>query len=410
MNLKHFRYVAIDKKGRTVKGETDALSNQEVHAMLEGSGIYPISIEEASIPRLNLAKLNFSFGRVKQEELIIFTEQFATLISSGLSIVDSLDGLAEQTENKTLKKVILNIRADIERGISLSNAFKKYNRIFPEIYVNLLAVGEATGSNLDKVLRSIAGYLERDLSVRRKISSAFAYPRFVIIVVIAVVIFLVSFILPQFVSIYTQAGEELPAPTKILLSISDFIRNKYLILIILAVLIYAGYRIFYSTKAGKLFIDRHKLNVPVFGKINKMGVLSRFLHSFALVIGSGINVVEAIEVSSKVSGNAYLVKELEEVKSAIIGGESLSAAVKERKFFPGIMSQMVSVGERSGSLDSMLEKLADLWDKDIDYMINTLSARIEPTLIIILAFVVGFVALAMYLPMFSLPTTYQKTL
>ena len=378
--------------------------------MLEGSGIYPISIEEASIPRLNLAKLNFSFGRVKQEELIIFTEQFATLISSGLSIVDSLDGLAEQTENKTLKKVILNIRADIERGISLSNAFKKYNRIFPEIYVNLLAVGEATGSNLDKVLRSIAGYLERDLSVRRKISSAFAYPRFVIIVVIAVVIFLVSFILPQFVSIYTQAGEELPAPTKILLSISDFIRNKYLILIILAVLIYAGYRIFYSTKAGKLFIDRHKLNVPVFGKINKMGVLSRFLHSFALVIGSGINVVEAIEVSSKVSGNAYLVKELEEVKSAIIGGESLSAAVKERKFFPGIMSQMVSVGERSGSLDSMLEKLADLWDKDIDYMINTLSARIEPTLIIILAFVVGFVALAMYLPMFSLPTTYQKTL
>ena len=407
--MKHFRYVAIDKKGRTVKGETDALSNQEVHAMLEGSGIYPISIEEASIPRLNLAKLNFSFGRVKQEELIIFTEQFATLISSGLSIVDSLDGLAEQTENKTLKKVILNIRADIERGISLSNAFKKYNRIFPEIYVNLLAVGEATG-NLDKVLRSIAGYLERDLSVRRKISSAFAYPRFVIIVVIAVVIFLVSFILPQFVSIYTQAGEELPAPTKILLSISDFIRNKYLILIILAVLIYAGYRIFYSTKAGKLFIDRHKLNVPVFGKINKMGVLSRFLHSFALVIGSGINVVEAIEVSSKVSGNAYLVKELEEVKSAIIGGESLSAAVKERKFFPGIMSQMVSVGERSGSLDSMLEKLADLWDKDIDYMINTLSARIEPTLIIILAFVVGFVALAMYLPMFSLPTTYQKTL
>ncbi len=409
MNLKHFRYVAIDKKGRTVKGETDALSNQEVHAMLEGSGIYPISIEEASIPRLNLAKLNFSFGRVKQEELIIFTEQFATLISSGLSIVDSLDGLAEQTENKALKKVILNIRTDIERGISLSNAFKKYNRIFPEIYVNLLAVGEATG-NLDKVLRSIAGYLERDLSVRRKISSAFAYPRFVIIVVIAVVIFLVSFILPQFVSIYTQAGEELPAPTKILLSISDFIRNKYLILIILAVLIYAGYRIFYSTKAGKLFIDRHKLNVPVFGKINKMGVLSRFLHSFALVIGSGINVVEAIEVSSKVSGNAYLVKELEEVKSAIIGGESLSAAVKERKFFPGIMSQMVSVGERSGSLDSMLEKLADLWDKDIDYMINTLSARIEPTLIIILAFVVGFVALAMYLPMFSLPTTYQKTL
>lgn len=407
--MKHFRYVAIDKKGRTVKGETDALSNQEVHAMLEGSGIYPISIEEASIPRLNLAKLNFSFGRVKQEELIIFTEQFATLISSGLSIVDSLDGLAEQTENKTLKKVILNIRADIERGISLSNAFKKYNRIFPEIYVNLLAVGEATG-NLDKVLRSIAGYLERDLSVRRKISSAFAYPRFVIIVVIAVVIFLVSFILPQFVSIYAQAGEELPTPTKILLSISDFIRNKYLILIILAVLIYAGYRIFYSTKAGKLFIDRHKLNVPVFGKINKMGVLSRFLHSFALVIGSGINVVEAIEVSSKVSGNAYLVKELEEVKSAIIGGESLSAAVKERKFFPGIMSQMVSVGERSGSLDSMLEKLADLWDKDIDYMINTLSARIEPTLIIILAFVVGFVALAMYLPMFSLPTTYQKTL
>lgn len=406
--MKHFRYVAIDKKGKTVKGVTDALNNQEVHTILEKSGIYPISIEEISPPKFNLKNLNFSFGRVKQEELIIFTEQLSTLVSSGLPIVEALQGLSEQTENKTLRNIISNIKTDIENGSSLSNAFRKYNRIFPEIYLNLLMVGETTG-NLSDLLANIAQHLERDLETRRKISSAFAYPKFIIIVVTAVVIFLLTFIVPNFVSIYTQAGEELPTPTRILLYISGFLTRNYLTIIIVVVLIYVSYRIFYSTKFGKLFIDRYKLNIPIFGKINKMSVMSRFLHSFALILGSGVDIVETLEISSKVSGNTYLIKELEEVKGDIIRGNSISSAIKKRKFFPSIMSQMISAGERSGNLDIMLKKLAILWDKDIDYMIKNLSARIEPTLIIILGFIVGFVALAMYLPMFSLPTTIQKT-
>ena len=406
--MKHFRYVAIDKKGKSVKGFIDALNKQEVHASLERIGLYPVSIEEASVSKLNLRGFNLSFGRIREEELIIFTEQLATLVASGLSITEALQGLSEQIENKFFQSIITGIKIDIEKGTSLSNAFKKYRKVFPEIYISLLSVGEATGT-LDKVLRGVANYLERDIDIRRKINSAFAYPKFVVTVVISVVIFLLGFILPKFVSIYTQAGEVLPTPTRILLQVSNFLKHRWELLVIAVVLIYIAYRIFYSTKFGRLLIDGYKLKIPVFGKISKFGALSRFLHSCALVLGSGINVVEAIEIASKVSGNAYIISELKTVQEEIGKGSNISAAMRERKFFPRIMVQMVSVGERSGSLDNVLEKLGILWDRDLDHAIKNLAAKIEPTLIIILGVIVGFIGLAMYLPMFSLPATYKKT-
>ena len=406
-----FNYTAVDKNGRIVKDSIEANDRVSAHEIIEKKGLYIIDIKEINKQKRSLNfNINISFGsKVKPQELIIFTEQFSTLIGSGLSIVDTLKGLAVQTQNKTLQNAILDIEKDIENGSSISTAFSKHKNIFPDLYINLLAVGEATG-NLDKILHNIAHYIERDLSVKRKISSAFAYPRFVIIVVLSVVIFLVSYILPKFVSIYTQAGEQLPTPTLILLSLSNFLRRNYILIIAVVVLLYVAYRLFYNTKSGRLLIDKLKLQIPIFGNISKTGLLSRFSHSFSLVLSSGIDIVSALDIASKVTGNAYMIEQLMKVKEAIIAGESISEAMANKSIFPPIMSQSVSVGEKSGSLDTIIEKVASLWDEDLDYEISTISARIEPTMIVILAFIVGFVALAMYLPMFSLPSTYQKTL
>ncbi len=406
--MARFLYKAKNKEGKTEKGYIEAATLEEAHSLLEERGIYPISLKKTSAKSFNI---NFQtlFPSVKSEELILFTEQFATLIAAGLSILDALDGLSEQTENKYFKKVILGIKKDIEGGSSIKNAFSKYKKIFPPIYLGLLEVGEESGT-LDRVLRGIANYLEREDDIKKKVSAAFAYPKFVVFVVTAVVVFLLVYVFPKFVSIYGQAGQKLPEPTIILLGVSKFITKNYILIILFVVLFYVGYKLIYATKKGKYFMDKLKVQIPLFGKISKFSALSRFVHSLSLVLRSGIDIVSAIETAAKVTSNAFYVSELGIVEEKIKSGESFSEALRERPAFPKIMAQMVAVGEKSGKLDDLLDKLGELWDKNIDHQIKNMSAKIEPTMIIILGVIVGFVALAMYLPMFGLPGAYKKTL
>ena len=406
--MAQFVYIAKNANGKKIKGYIEAASLQEAHTLLEAKGIYPLTVKAAKKRNINIS-LESLFPSVKSEELIIFTEQFSTLISSGLSILDALDGLSEQTENKYFQKVITEIRNDIEQGSSLRNAFAKHSKVFPPIYINLLEVGERSGT-LDIVLKGIANYLEREQEIKRKISAAFAYPKFVISVVTAVVIFLLVYILPKFVTIYGQANEKLPEPTIILLNVSHFLTHDYLWIIAVTVIIYAGYKLIYATKKGRYYIDKAKVSMPLFGKITKLGALSRFVHSFALILRSGIDIVSAIETASKVTDNSFYISEFNMVKQKIESGESFSEALREHPAFPKIMAQMASVGEKSGKLDDLLDKLGELWDRNIDHQLKNMSAKIEPTMIIILGVIVGFVALAMYLPMFGLPGAYRKTL
>ncbi len=407
--MPNFVYTAKDVNGKNKKGFIEASTIQEAHSILESRGIYPISLKEQR-KKVSLPKnISISFSKVKSEELIVFTEQFSTLISSGLSILDALDGLAEQTDNKYFKKIILNIKNDIEGGTSIKNAFMKYKRIFPPIYLSLLEVGEQSGT-LDKVLQGIALYLERDDEIKKKISAAFAYPKFVISVVTAVVIFLLTYVLPKFVSIYNQAGSKLPEPTVIVMALSKFLVHDYIWIIVFTILIYVLYKVIYSTKQGKYYMDKLSVDMPVFGKIKKFSALSRFVHSLSLILRSGIDIITAIETAAKVTGNEFYIRELKIVQNEIQSGKSFSEALYERKSFPRIMAQMASVGERSGKLDNLLDKLGELWDRNIDHQIKNMTAKIEPTMIIILGVVVGFIALAMYLPMFGLPQVYRKTL
>ncbi len=406
--MARFIYRAKNKSGKTEKGIVEASSVEEAHRILENRGIYPFYIKKSkkSVKNLNFQML---FPSVKSEELILFTEQFATLMASGLSILDALDGLSEQTENKYFRKVIVDIKNDIEGGSTIRNAFSKHKRIFPPIYLGLLEVGEASGT-LDKVLQGIANYLEREDEIRKKVSAAFAYPKFVVSVVTAVVIFLLVYVLPKFVTIYGQAGQKLPEPTIILLSVSHFLTHDSIWIIAFIIFVFAAYKLICATKKGKYYMDKMKVKIPIFGKVSKFSALSRFVHSLSLILRSGIDIVSAIETAAKVTANEYYVSEFKIVEEKIKSGESFSEALKERDAFPKIMGQMVSVGEKSGRLDSLLDKLGELWDKNIDHQLKNLSAKIEPTMIIILGVIVGFVALAMYLPMFGLPGAYKKTL
>ncbi len=408
--MTRFVYKAKNKEGSTEKGYLEARTIEEAHTILEGKGIYPIVLKKAKIVKTGLRfDFNDLFPSIKPEELILFTEQFATLIASGLSIIDALDGLIEQTENKYFKKIILQIRNDIEGGSTIKNAFSKHKKVFPPIYLGLLEVGEASGT-LDKVLRGIANYLEREDEIRKKVSAAFAYPKFVVSVVTAVVIFLLVYVLPKFVSVYGQAGQKLPEPTVILLGVSHFLTHYYIWIIVVVIGVIVGFKMLYSSKKGRYVIDKFKIKIPLFGKISKFSALSRFVHSLSLVLRSGIDIINAIEVAGKVTDNSFYISELEKVKERIKSGESFSEALRNGEVFPKIMSQMVAVGERSGRLDDLLDKLGELWDRNIDHQIKNMSAKIEPTMIIILGVIVGFIALAMYLPMFGLPGAYKKTL
>ncbi|PMP81367.1 MAG: hypothetical protein C0175_05615 [Caldisericum exile] len=404
--MSEFKYVAVDKTGKTVKGIISASNKNEVHTILEKKGLYPLEIVERKIPKIKL-NLQFISRRIKDDELILFTSELATLLQSGLTIVDALQGLYEQEENPYLRKIILQIKEDIESGTSISNAFKKYPRVFSPIYISLLSVGEATG-RLDKVLDGLYQYLDRDLESRRKISSAFAYPKFVVFVVTLVVVFMLSFVLPRFVSMFASSGAKLPTPTRILLNVSNFVRLKWYILVAILVVVYLIYRIIYSTPKGRILIDQLKLKIPLFGRISKLGSLSRFVRSLALISGSGYNILEGLLIASNTSDNAYIINEIKNIVNDIQSGESLSESLSHRSFFPKVMVQMVSVGERSGLLDTSLTRLADLWDKSIDFTLKNLASKIEPTLILILGVIVGFIALAMYLPMFTLPSLINK--
>jgi len=404
--MSEYRYVAVDKKGKTVKGTISAPNKNEVHRILESKGLYPLEITEYKKPKIGI-NLNLGLSKVKDEELILFTSELATLISSGLTIVDALQGLYDQEENPYLRKIILDIKESIEAGNSISSAFKKFPNVFSSVYTSLLSVGEATG-RLDKVLHGIYQYLERDLEIRRKIASAFAYPKFVVFVVTGVVIFMLSVVLPRFTVMFVSAGANLPTPTRILLSISNFIRFKWFVLVAIVVIAYLIYRITYATPKGRLTIDYMKLKVPLFGRIAKFGSLSRFVRSLALISGSGYNILDGLLIASSVATNAYIIKEIEGVAHDIQSGQSFSEALSHRSFFPKVMVQMVAVGERSGLLDTSLERLADLWDRSLDFTLKNLASRIEPALIVILGVIVGFIAVAMYLPMFTLPSLIGK--
>ena len=394
--MPHFDYLATDDQNKQVKGTIEAQDLLEAKTKLRQLNLYIIWVRQER-------KINISFGqdRVKNQDLAVFSHQFSIMISSGIPLLRTLKALAEETSNKRLRAVIEKIKFDVENGASLSSAISKHPQVFSTFFISLIKSGEAAGK-LSPVLDSLANYLESQEDLRRKVSSAFAYPVIVGIVAILVMCFLLIFIVPVFSSVYKTMKITLPGPTLTLIILSNiFIKLWWLILVFIA----TG---FYFLKVSKqnaafgLVLDGLKLKLPLFGELNRKVAMSRFVRTLSTMLGSGLTLNPSLTIIKEVVGNRVFASSIEAIQKDINQGKQISEALKTQKFFPPIVMQMIAVGEESGNLNTMLDKCADFLDKDIDALVKSLVVKLEPTLTFFLAVLVGFIALAIYLPMFDL--------
>jgi type IV pilus assembly protein PilC len=400
--MARFNYLANDNQNKQVKGAIEAKDLLEAKTKLRQSGLYIIWVR-----REGTVIEGLSFDRIRDQDLAIFSHQFAVMIASGIPLIRALKAIEDEATNKRLRTVLNKVRIEVENGVSLSTALSRHPKVFSNFFVSLVKSGEAAGI-LPNVLKRLAEHLEKEEDLRRKVSSSFAYPVIVGFVAFGVVAFLLIFIVPVFRSTYKSLKIGLPGPTLTLISLSNiFIKFWWLILLLIGV----GFYIFtvskYNATIG-LIVDRLRLRLPVFGQLNRKVALSRLVRTLSTMIGSGLTLNTSLNIAKEVVGNRVVAKTIGAIQDEISQGKQISDSLKAKALFPPMVVQMISVGEESGSLNTMLDKCADFLDEDIDQLIKNLVVKIEPALTSLLAVVVGFIALAIYLPMFDLIRQISK--
>lgn len=327
------------------------------------------------------------------------------MINAGLSLVRALDILAEQTEDKILKSAIADVKKEVEGGKALSAALAKHRHIFSDLYISMVKAGEI-GGMLDEVLDRLANFMEKDFQLKKKVQSAMTYPAIILVLAIGIVIFLVTYILPTFVSLFKEMDVNLPIITQILINVVEALRRPEIVisLIILTIIAIFGLNTYYQTSVGKRQIDLIMLNIPVFGLLNKKVAISRFTRTLGTLLSSGVSLMAALEIVSQVAGNAVLSTAIDGVRTKLREGENLSGPLTETGIFPPMVTQMIAVGEETGNLDTMLNKIADFYDTEVEYTLASLTSLIEPIMIVGMGGMVGFIVLAVFMPLYQLIT------
>ena len=395
-----YQYIAYTADKRLVRGKLSA-TNDEAAANLLSYGGYQVVSLKVVTPFFDREKLFSRFSRMKSREIIMFSRQLALLLESGTDIVTSLELLQNQTTNRTLKNVIGNVASDIRGGSSLSTALSKHPRAFPEIYYRSIAAGEQSG-NLEIVLRQMADYLERGALTQKKIQSALTYPIMLLVVTIIVVGILIIFVLPSFVNLYSAFGAKLPAVTRMVLDLGEWLTHYGLYLILGVVAVFALGYIYSRTPTGKYQIDKLMLTLPVIGRINQLSELSRCCRTMALLFKVGLPLPEIMAMALRGSSNRVVVEALTVIQQELIRGEGLSKPMAKRKLFLPLMVQMVGVGEETGNLDNTLTTVAQSYEVEADDRTSTAVGLLQPALIVIIAVVVGFVVVALISAMYSI--------
>lgn len=385
--------------GTIVKAEVQAESEGSAAKLLISQGLFPISIVNKDKSSL-LSKSGLGKG-VPTKARIIFTRQLSTLINAGLPLTQSLRTVQEQISNKNLQGVVAEIVSAVESGKSLSQAFAQHPEVFNNIYVSLVSAGEASGS-LDKALERIANQQEKDAAIAGKIRGALVYPVIVLGVILAVLIFMLTTVLPQVGSLYKDLHKELPILTRTLLAISSFIMNFWWLTIIIVVGLFFAMRSWLKTESGKSFLDNIKLNVPLFGKIFRKVYMARFARTLGTMLGSGIPMLEAIRIVKESIGNVHVERTLEKSMSAVKGGKALSSTLEGEDTFLKLVPQMIKIGEQSGAIDGMLDRVAIYYEGEVDEEVRNISATIEPLLMVVMGVMVGGVIAAILMPVYSL--------
>jgi type IV pilus assembly protein PilC len=393
-----FTYRGTNRAGATVSGESAATSKSELVTSLKRQQINVTKMSEKgkefSLPTFG--------GGVDSKELAVFTRQFSVMIDAGLPLVQCLEILAGQQENKVFQNVLTGTRAAVESGSTLSAAMRQYEKVFDALYVNLVEAGE-TGGILDTILQRLSTYIEKNVKLKRAVKSALVYPIAVLSVAAGVIILLLWKVVPIFATLFLGLGVDLPLPTRIVIGLSNFVGSifGFLILVALAGAI-VGLKVWYKTPVGRMALDRVLLKLPMIGLLLRKIAVARFTRTLGTLISSGVPILEGLEITARTAGNAVIEAALMRVRKALEGGRNLADPLRETDVFPGMVTQMIGVGEQTGAMDAMLQKVADFYEDEVDAAVKDLLAALEPAMIVVLGLVVGGIVISMYLPLFSL--------
>jgi type IV pilus assembly protein PilC len=396
-----YAYKVRTKEGRVLDGKMDADGEAAVASRLRAQGFVPLQISKDSRVSMKM-EFNIFPEKVKLKDLVVFSRQFATMINSGLSLLRGLNILAEQTENKLLARTIGLLRDDVERGSSLSAAMSKHPKVFNKLYVSMVRAGE-TGGQLDIVLTRVADTFEADYKLRQKVKSAMTYPTVVAGISVILVTVMLIFVVPTFAKMFTSLGGELPLPTKLLLAISKSAKILVPLAVVGFVAGFFAYRKARATNAEfRLRTDKLKLRIPVFGMLFQKVALSRFARTLGLLLRAGVPVLQAMDIVADTTGNEVLARASHDVKENVRRGEPMAAPLERHDIFPPMVVQMIAVGEDTGALDAMLDKISDFYDQEVESTTESLTALIEPVMIAVLGGIIGCMIVALYMPMFKI--------
>jgi type IV pilus assembly protein PilC len=394
-----YTYRVRDQRGSLVTGEIVADSPELVVNRLRDMKLIPLEIKakRAGLQR----EFTLRPGRVKLKDLAVFSRQFATMINSGLPLLRTLTILEEQTEAAELKKRLSAVRLSVERGSSLSAALAEHPRTFPALYIAMCRAGETAGT-LDVILLRLADTMEKEVTLRQKVKSAMTYPIVVFSMVVLILIAMLVFVVPTFEDLYSSLGGTLPLPTRILLAVSEAVRSLFLFFVAGVVLLIFVFRRWLRSERGRRAFDRLKLRVPIFGPLFQKTALARFARTLSVMSRSGVPILQSLDIVAETVRNAVVADAVRDVQASVKEGESLAAPLSKHKVFPPMVVQMMSVGEETGALDTMLEKVADFYDEEVSSMVESLTSLIEPVMIAVVGGAVGVIVISLYLPLFRI--------
>jgi type IV pilus assembly protein PilC len=399
-----FTWEGKTRQGVVQKGELAANSKEEVFALLRKQNILPINVSA----KPKEIKLKFGAPKVTDKDIVILTRQLATMIDAGLPLVQCLDILGSQTENQTLAKIVTQVRSDVESGSTFADALKKHPKVFDNLYVNMVAAGEA-GGILDTILQRLAAYMEKFAKIKKQIKSAMVYPSVILFVAVSVVALLMVVVVPMLGAMFAESGQLLPLPTRIVIAISNFLKSWGGLILLVSII---GFSIAFvqwrKTEKGLRITDALALKMPVMGDLIRKVSVAKFTRTLGTLLTSGVPILEGLLIVARTAGNKVVDESILSTRQSVSEGKTLAEPLSKFAVFPPMVNQMIAVGEATGALDNMLTKIADFYDDEVDGAVATLTSMLEPMLMIFLGTTVGFVIVAMYMPIFQMGSTMGK--
>ena len=389
----------VNRKGQKKKGEMDAENENFVRLTLRRQGVEPSSIKLR--PKDVFENVKLFQPKVTEKDIVVMTRQFATMIDAGLPLVQCLDILYSQQDNRTFKRILKQIKDDVEEGSTFADALKKHPDVFDELFVNLVAAGEI-GGILDVILNRLANYIEKAAKLKKKVKGAMVYPLVVMLIAVCVVAVILIFVIPVFQQMFADFGRALPAPTQFVVNVSNFVKSYIIYLIVLMALCIFAFRRFYRTERGRTIVDDLVLKAPVFGVLIRKVAVAKFTRTLGTMISSGVPILDSLDIVAATAGNKTIETALRETRMSISEGRTIAEPLADSDVFPAMVVQMISVGEATGALDTMLTKIADFYDDEVDAAVEALTAMLEPFMMVFLGGTIGGLVVSMYLPIFQM--------